>query len=164
MKKLHEIVKERYETQLILSKAKKEFQDLEKLLSSKISDLSTLENIGEAGLNLSLVQLAETVMYIRGNPFGITDDGGSYLISSAAINDIANNCEHLKKEYYGNKTYSGYYQRCDCRYGYGPSHGGICDEIGLQDAARKRDLTDDEKDACIYYIKNYKKIKELAVS
>ena len=65
----------------------------------------------------------------------------------------------MKKQYFGNKRYSGYYQESSHSYGMGPSHGSIVDEVGLKQDARKRDLTDEEKDACIYYLKNYTAIK-----
>jgi hypothetical protein len=163
MKKLHEIVNERVDKSKQLQNARKEFEKLEKNLNLEINELIRLENISTEGVDLEKVQLAETIIYIRGNPFGIID-GGGVRISDLAISDIAKNCEHLKTEFYGNKTYEGYYQRCNCSYGMGPRHGGIRDEIGLNPDARKRDLTSDEKDACIYYINNYSKIKEQKVN
>lgn len=165
--KLHEIVKRKSELGATYGNLKKEYDEKVKAIQSEVKNLERLETIAMNDLNLDYVQIAESVMYVRGNPYGETDDVskfGSSAIAFCAINDIANGCSHLKKEFYGNKTYSGYYQRCDCEYGYGPSHGWIKDEIGLKRDATKRDLTDEEKDACIYYLRNYKKIKGLTVS
>lgn len=46
------------------------------------------------------------------------------------------------------------YQRSDCEYGFIPSHGGVVDSIGLTSEYLKKDLTDYEIEACIYYLKN----------
>lgn len=75
-------------------------------------------------------------------------------IAEAAIIDIANGCKYLKSRYFGNKRYSGFYQRCDSKYGSGPRHGSTVDRIGLKNPSTE--LTDDEKDACIYYLKVWK--------
>ena len=160
MKTLNTIVLERSQKQDELSKKTREFEDERRRLSSEIAELSRLEILGCEGLSLQLIQIAEKVISVKGNPYGITSDmsNGHKNIAELAILDIAQGCPSLKKEYYGNKIYGSYYQRCDCKYGYGPSHGSIVDSIELRD--RKGDLSEEEKDACIYYLHNYKKIKE----
>jgi hypothetical protein len=162
--KLHEIIKRKSELGAEHGKLHKEYETAMGKIKSEVQELERLETAAMNDLNIDYIQIAESVMYVRGNPYGVTDDVskfGSSKIAFKAINDIATGCSHLKKEFYGNKTYSGYYQGCDCNYGYGPNHGSICDEIGLRDSARKRELTSDEKDACIYYLRNYEKIKAL---
>jgi hypothetical protein len=156
MKKLHELVKERTELERELYLLRREFDEKREKLTKQINELSRLETIGVTGIEVGKVQLAESILEIRGEPWNIVD--GRNLID-CAVEDIANGCQHLKREFFGNKRYEGYYQACDCNYGYGPKHGGIVDEVGLQSSARKRELTDEEKDACIYYLRNYKKIK-----
>lgn len=157
--KLHEIIARKIELNRQQSILTKEYQETLKTITTEYDSLERLEKAAMNDLNIDYIQIAESVMYVHGNPYGLTDDRG--FIADAAISDIANGCKKLKKEYFGNKVYSGYYQRCDCEYGYGPSHGGIRDEIGLKSDVRKRELTSDEKDACIYYLKNYTKINEL---
>lgn len=159
MKKLFEIVAERNEKSIELSKLKKEFEAKEKTLSLEIQSLLKLENTAESGFDVVKIQLAESVLYVGGNPYGNADGGGKKLAERAII-DIANNTQSMRKIYYGNKRYSGYYQESSHSYGMGPSHGSVVDEVGLKQDARKRDLTDDEKDACIYYLKNYVAITE----
>ena len=158
--KLHEIVKQRFEKQNQLRKITHEFREQEKAISLEIENLIRLENIGSINIDVEKVQIAESVLLINGDPYGRID-GNHITIAELAIIDIARDCEFMKTQYYGNKTYSGYYQRCNCRYGYGPNHGGTKDKIGLKDAYRKEELTDEQKDACIYYIKNYKEISQL---
>lgn len=159
MKKLFEIVAERNEKSIQLEKLRKEFYYKEKLLSSEIESLLKLENTAEKGFDVVKIQTAESVLSVCGNPYGNADGGGKKLAERAII-DIANNTQSMRKMYYGNKRYSGYYQESSHSYGMGPTHGSIVDEVGLKQEARKRDLTDDEKDACIYYLKNYVAIKE----
>lgn len=161
--KLHEIIKRKSELGAEHGDLREKYQSATEKINKEVKELERLEAAAMSDLNIDYIQIAESVMYVRGNPYGKTDDVkvGHSAIAFSAINDIASGCAHLKKEYYGNKTYSGYYQRTDCSYGMGPSHGGIVDEIGLKDSARKRELTSDEKDACIYYLRNYEKIKAL---
>lgn len=159
MKKLFEIVAERNQKQIDLSELRKEFQSKEKSLTNEIESLFKLENTAENGFDVVKIQLAESILSVSGNPYGDADGGGKKLAERAVI-DIANNTSFMRKQYFGNKRYSGYYQESSHSYGMGPSHGSIVDEVGLKQDARKRDLTDEEKDACIYYLKNYTAIKE----
>lgn len=165
--KLFEIVRRKSELGAEYGKLHKAYTEETDKIKEEVKKLEQLESVAMNGLNIDYVQLAESVMYVSGDPYGQTDNvkvGRHSTIAFSAIDDIASGCKHLKTKYYGNKTYSGYYQRCDCEYGMGPSHGGICDRIELTYAARKRELTDDEKDACIYYLRNYKKIKDAKLS
>lgn len=159
MKKLFEIVAERNQKQIELASLRKEFEAKEKSLTNEIQSLLKLENTAENGFDVIKIQLAESVLAIGGNPYGNADGGGKKLAERAII-DIANNTQFMRKQYFGNKRYSGYYQESSHSYGMGPSHGSIVDEVGLKQDARKRDLTDEEKDASIYYLKNYTAIKE----
>lgn len=161
--KLHEIVKEKSELHQKHGNLKREYDIEISKINNRIKELERIESAAMNDLNIDYIQIAESILRVYGNPYGITDNCES-TIAYYAITDIATGCNHLKKEFFGNKRYSGYYQRNDCNYGYGPSHGSTVDYIGLKDDARKRDLTGEEKDACIYYLRNYKKIKELTVS
>ena len=154
--KLFEIVKERSDAQKRLSIMIAEHEKAKSKLESSIWELRALESIGKEGLDLDKVQLAETLLRVEGDPYGETSSKYG-TIAEAAIIDIAEGCQHLKTKYFGNKEYSGYYQREDHKYGYGPRHGSIVDRIGLVNSSYE--LSDNEKDACIYYLKNYNKIK-----
>ncbi|HHX31451.1 MAG TPA: hypothetical protein GX712_02540 [Bacteroidales bacterium] len=161
MKKLHEIVKERFTKQNELSQKTEAFKKEQAKLNSEIQELLRLENVAHNGLDLDKIQIAEKLIWIRGNPFGKTSDVtkfGGIVIAECAIIDIAEDCKKMRTQFFGNKKYEGFYQRCDCEYGYGPRHGSIVDRIGLID--KEHQFTDDEKDACIYYIKNYNAVKE----
>lgn len=161
MKKLHEIVKERFTKQNELSQKTEAFKKERAKLNSEIQELLRLENVAHNGLDLDKIQIAEKLIRISGNPFGKTSDVTKFngiVIAECAIIDIAEDCKKMRTQFFGNKEYGGFYQRCDCKYGYGPRHGSIVDRIGLID--KEHQFTDDEKDACIYYIKNYNAIKE----
>jgi hypothetical protein len=159
--RLFEIVKERVKKQEALAILKKDFDYNKLLLENEIKELIEFENMLGVNLDLNKVFIAKNILKCIGDIYGKADAGfGSLVIAELAIIDIANGCKHLKKQYFGNKRYSGYYQRSNHEYGYGPAHGGIVDEIALASDARERDLTEDEKDACIYYLKNYKLIME----
>lgn len=158
MKKLHQIVKERFEKQKELSEKTNDFKAECKKLDAEIQELLRLEAVGQSGAELDKVQIAEEILNIQGDPFGVVD-GGSAAIADLAVIDVAEDFIKMRNQYFGNKKYSGYYQRCNCEYGMGPKHGTIVDRIELKDT--EREYTDEEKDACIYYIKNYKEISNL---
>jgi len=156
MKKLYEIVKERSEKETMLIDLTTVYENGFKKLQNEINELKRLENVSGQGLDVIKVQLAETILNIYGNPYGNADSKfNKPTIAELAVIDIANGCPFMKTMYFGNKKYEGYYQRSNHSYGCGPKHGSIVDEIGLKNTVRNRELTDDEKDACIYYIKNY---------
>lgn len=57
----------------------------------------------------------------------------------------------LRHNYFGTKNYDRWSdQREDHEYGRGPAHGYTVFSVGLGEAARKRDLTSIEVEACIY--------------
>lgn len=160
MKSLSQIIKEKMEYGKELAILRKETEEKEKTLLSKIRELERLEKLGttiDSNVDLNKIQLAESVLIVSGNPVGKN-------INRRAISKIANDPDYLKRYFIGNKRYEGFYQECDWEYGYGPRHGSIVDKIGLTNDARKRDLTEEEKDACIYYLTNIEKIQELSKS
>lgn len=53
--------------------------------------------------------------------------------------------ERFRKEFIGFKNYEAFGdQRCDCRYGYGPRHGGVVFRIGIKDKSLTKENYDDE--------------------
>jgi hypothetical protein len=159
MKKLFEIVAERHKKQIELESLKKEFEAKEESLSFEIRILSKLENSVLNGCDVIKIQLAESVLEIDGNPYGNTDVRDKSLAERAIIDIANNNTQLLRRQFFGNKRYDGFYEEWSGSYGSGPTHGSIVDEVGLKRDARTRDLTDDEKDAAIYYLKNFTAIK-----
>lgn len=116
-------------------------------------------------LDTEIIKTAESVMYIRGMKNMKVGDGNSAI--QDAIKWFATGkagYQGLKYEYFGTKNYDHWIgQRCDCTYCYGPRHGSIIFKIGLRDEARHRELTDTERDACIYYLLNLSKILKTKV-
>ena len=113
------------------------------------------------GLDTEIVSLAESVMYA--SDLSKAGEDGASVIRDAIKWFAGENVGYrgLKEEFFGTKNYDRWRgQRCDCTYGCGPGHGSICFSIGLLREACNRDLTDAEKDACIYYLMNLKKIQD----
>jgi len=73
------------------------------------------------------------------------------LVSDAKT-DLISGVNKLKREYIGQKYYGAFDQRCDCEYGYVPSHGSIYQRIGLRNP--KKELTDDDIECCLYLLEN----------
>lgn len=155
--KLHEIILEKGSLLQDLQKAKADFETIEKKITARMSDLNRLEKLALENHDIEKIQMAEKILYCIGNPDAVVEN--RRLTERAAI-DIALNHPHLSEKYYGNKRYGSFYQGSDHTYGMGPSHGHIVDEVGMKHESRGQMLCDEEKDACIYYLKNYSKIKQ----
>lgn len=155
--KLHEMITEKATLYKGLQKAKEDFEALEKRITARMSELNRLEKLALENHDIEKIQMAEKVIYCQGNPDALVEN--RRLTEVAAI-DIAMNHPHLAERYYGNKRYENFYQASDHTYGMGPSHGHIVDAVGMKHESRGQMLCDEEKDACIYYLKNYSKIKQ----
>ena len=99
-------------------------------------------------------EIASSVLTIQGNIKSLAANySDARTMVSDAIEQILQGGGTLKHEYQGCKSYDRWAcQGCDCKYGYGPSHGSIIARIGLEEEARKRDLTAEEIAACIAYL------------
>ena len=125
-------------------------------IDKAITEMDRLEKLSLSGLNIQKIQMAEKIIYCSGDVDKLVD--GRILTEVAAL-DIAKGHPHLKTMYFGNKRYDGFYQSSDHAYGYGPKHGSIVDRISMKDESRGQVLCEEEIEACIYYLKNYSKIK-----
>src|SRR5687768_8470312 len=106
-----------------------------------------------AGLDEAKIALAEKVIEVTGK---YEREGGCI---DRAIASLANGGNYMKKMAIAVKDYDRFHgQGCDCEYGYGPKHGHHVFTIGLTRDARKRELTDEECDAAIYYLVHLKQI------
>ncbi len=137
-------------------------------LTGEISAHRTVMARVEAGLDLDKIALAE-------NFLGVTDysRGGDERNNArqdaikwfAGTLDMRNGYADLRSVYFGTKNYDRWSgQRADHSYGMGPRHGSTCFSIGLREDARKRDLTDDEREAAIYYLLNLEAIQKSRVT
>jgi hypothetical protein len=116
----------------------------------------------EAALDPEKIALAETVIQVHGLFEKAGEDRES--ARTAAVHWIATGeggYRGLKSEFFGTKDYDRWHgQRSDHEYGYGPKHGSVIFCIGLVTEARKRDLTEPEKEAAIYYLLNLTAIQK----
>jgi hypothetical protein len=153
---LPEIVKEKAKVREEQDRLKVDFEKKMNLLKNSEKQFERLEQIALKDINIHYVQIAESILRVQGDISALVD---GRRINEAAALDIANDCSHMRREYFGNKRYEGYYQGSDHPYGYGPKHGGIVDMVGLKDPARR--LSEEEQTACIYYLMAYNRIYDL---
>lgn len=165
MATLTEIISARLASEKELTKLTEEYRAARDRLTEAIAFCKEQEAILGSGLDLEKINLGRKILRIQGDPYGITDgcSGKDNTIAEEAVRDIMDGCRKLRTEYFGNKRYGRYYQRNDCRYGWGPSCGGIVDRIGLRNWQDDfRELTPEEVEAAIYYIRNYNQIKNIS--
>lgn len=99
------------------------------------------------------ISLARSVIDLHGVG---NSAGGAF---QAAVNAVALGGNALREQYIGAKRYDRFHQRCDCRYGYGPTHGWIVFSVGLTPEVREREvaegeriLTPEESEAAVRYL------------
>ncbi|WP_182056545.1 hypothetical protein [Pantoea sp. ME81] len=114
-------------------------------------------NIANAGLDEEMVKRGMAVISF-GEVKGISERKSCVR---DAMDDLANGATALKTEYFGTKDYAHWSdQRCDCAYGYGPSHGSVVFRIGLKHDYQGKDLNPDDIECAIYCLLNIDKINE----
>lgn len=117
------------------------------------------------GLDRDKIELAESVMRVSRFSNGGDEKEGARQDAIKWFATGKGGYQSLREGFYGTKNYDRWSgQRCDCEYGMGPRHGSICFSIGLTSEARRRDLTEDEKEACIYYLLNLAAIQDAQVN
>ncbi|MBD9658079.1 hypothetical protein [Pantoea sp. PNT03] len=128
-----------------------------KNVDAEILRLTQRMNIANAGLDEEMVKRGMVVISF-GDVKGIPE---RMSCVRDALDDLAGNATSLKHEYFGTKNYAHWSdQRCDCAYGYGPSHGSIVFHVGLNHDYRGKDLTPDDIECAIYCLLNIDKINE----
>lgn len=138
---------------------KEHFAKETKRLASELIEVNERLNIVNAGLNEDMVSHGMSIV-----KFGKTKSISERMACVRdAINDIANGCIKLRKEYLGTKDYAHWSdQRIACHYGYGPSHGSVVFRIGLTESARKKihdgALSDYDIECAIYCLMNIDEI------
>lgn len=133
----------------------KESARLNKLIASENRAARLLAE----GLDLNTISLAESILAVGKYSNG-GDERASVIRDAIAWLAGTGVRGNLKIEYFGTKQYDRWYgQRSDHSYGYGPKHGSILFSVGLRDDARHRELTQEERDAAIYYLMNLEKIQ-----
>lgn len=144
-----------------LQSSKKE----EARLRQELEHAHAAVRVGSAGLDLAAIALAESILEVRGQYEKAGSDRAGVLRDAVA--EIATGEKQgyrgLWVESFGTKAYAHWYgQRCDCQYGMGPSHGSLIFTVGLRREVRERmprELTQAERDACVYYLENLQAIQ-----
>lgn len=147
-----------------LSVAKKRHEDESRAVrdnfTSKIAHYQTLLNQEVSGLDSNKIQLAENFLdvtdYSKGGqdaPLAVRDAILWFATGKAGYRG-------LRYEYFGTKSYDRWHgQRCDCKYGMGPTHGHIIFRVGLGHGYRDHNFSEEEKNAAIYYLSNLEAIQ-----
>lgn len=130
-----------------IADTKRQYEQTMNRLVRELKDAQRLVNILKNGVDEGKYELALSIMKLNTKYMG----GEAKEVIQRAIDDIANGCPLLKSRYFGTKNYDRWTgQAFTCSYGYGPSHGYEVFSIALKADARKRCLTDEETEACIY--------------
>jgi hypothetical protein len=124
-------------------------------LRARIAGLRRRVAIDGAQLDSAKIDLARTVLYVRGSYARAGEDRASVIqdaITFFAMGPRPH--KDLRTGYFGTKNYDRWEgQRSDHPYFMGPSHGSVCFEVGLTKAAQDRsEFTAEEVEACIYVL------------
>ncbi len=119
-----------------------------KLHTDRINEFKTSRDQVMLGINLDMVELAESIIYIKGFS-RLRED-----MIQDAITDVLADFKHLRVCNIAIKDYERFAgQRTDCGYGLCPSYGYIVSEIGMQKSARcDAIITPDAVEAVMYFL------------
>jgi hypothetical protein len=157
MRTLKDIVQSRQSLHAENAKREQEYGQWCARFKADLKELAEAETLLAGGVDLERLNHGEHVIYIRGDYRKV--GGESVTCIAAAKADLAAGAPKLKREYFGAKNYAHWSgQRCDCTYGMGPTHGSIVFAIGLTDAARQMELTDEMIEDALYVLANIDKV------
>lgn len=91
------------------------------------------------------------IIQVKGRP----NTPGRKLLIDEAIKSLQSDAygEALANEFLGMKNYASFGdQRCDCKYGYGPTHGNIVFSVARSSDFRNKSLNKFETTSAIYYL------------
>lgn len=158
---LSEIIRERVAINSSIETRQKDFMAWLEQQRQRLTVLAHDESLLAAGVDAERIEHGLHVIYVHGDyskPVtgrGYTEsDRRSTLVADAKA-DLAHGAPKLKRGYFGVKNYSGFGdQREDHDYGLGPRHGSIVFSIGLTQAARKDELTQERIEDALYVLAN----------
>lgn len=138
-------------------------------LRNQIRDRANILTSSELGLDLDKIEEAKAVVYVRGEYARAGKDKESVI--EDAIKQLATGVparetySDLWLTYFGTKDYDAWHgQRSDHNYGYGPRHGSIRFQVGVnsdvRSARKQSELTAEEIEASIYYLTNIQRIQD----
>ena len=139
------------------------YAKLRKILKDRGIDVRAQLKRMDAGLDESLVRVALSVLAITGSYSkggqdrdDVINDGIAFFTDPESATQYRN----LSNVYFGTKNYdqwrgqASYHEYC-----MGPRHGNICFSIGLYKEARNRELSVEEREACIYLLRNFQVVE-----
>lgn len=129
-------------------------------LRAEIGELERLYNLAVNNIDVEAILKAESVLSIgvikdfpSGDDLSCVEDAIKYMAGTLEITSW----NDMKNTTYSTKNYSGWYhQREDHQYGYGPRHGSTVFSIGLKPEYRTAELTQEQRNACIYMLESLK--------
>ena len=147
-----------------ISREEKCYEAARHILACSLEHLTTkINNLG-LGLDQSYIDLAETVLYVRGAYATAGQDKAKQVQSAIdylAFGKTRGFYDNLRNQYFATKNYEHWRgQAVNCYYGMVPRHGGVIFEIGLTPDARRRDLTEAEREAAVYYLLHLEQIQQ----
>ena len=161
------------------AKAFLDWQKLEQAITTEERKCLTQINFLALDLNVEMITLAKTVVYVQGTYADagadresvITDAITWFVEGGIRYNDgNINYYKSLWSNYLGTKDYDRWHgQREDHSYGYSPAHGHIIFAVGLQPEKRllkgasadpRITFTTAEREAVVYYLSNLARIEK----
>lgn len=140
-------------------------------LKREIYETQRIITIDGAGLDLTKIELARTILTVRGEYAHAGDDRASVIAD--AVHEIATGNKRtyhgLDRVNFGTKSYDLWHgQRCDCEAGMGPRHGSIIFQVGLTKDAKAKGgiaaLSDNEREAAVYLLTRLEAVQKAETS
>ena len=129
---------------------KNECELKEMCFMQKINEATKKCNIIVSGIDYDEVSKAKKILDISYNENYINE---IHFLAEEVIKKFIEDPYFFKSKYMYTKIYAEVERGVDCRYSCSPTWGNKLCEIGLNRAYRSKNLTEDQKDTVIYYLK-----------
>ena len=129
---------------------KNECEIKEKHFKQKINEATKKCNIIVSGIDFEEVSKAKEILYVS---YNIDDVAEIPFLAKKVIKKFIEDPSFFKSNYMYTKIYAELERGLVCKYLYSTTWGNVLCEIGLKRAYRNKNLTEDQKDAVIYYLK-----------
>ena len=139
-----------------LKELKYEYEKNCKRINDTILAYNREINMLLCGADVDKIKTAEKILDVYGMQY--FGKGDTIETWRAAIKDVSSGIGLMRTEYFGCKNYSGWVcQGSNHTYGCGPSHGNIVFKIALKRELLNKTFTEQEIEACLYYLLNMEK-------
>lgn len=155
-----EAVAERAAIEAALREEESRHTEAKRRLGDRLDAVRRQITAADAGLcgadDVATGQRVLSVMWVKARRYNLGREEAAVIaeVIDAAVRDLQEGLPRLRGTYFGVKAYDRWSaQRSDSSYGFSPKHGSIWFRVGLRHPALAGEVTEEDRQACIRYLR-----------